>query len=83
MMRVLEPTFTFRLTVKDPYRGAQSGSGVIGADGTLVMAGSGRKYHKPERGQIGCDQLLDAIKAALAKAGVDNVTIDLERFEHT
>jgi len=74
MMMVLHPTYTIKLEIQDR---------LIQQDGMSVTAVP--KYHKyfdEPAGKSGCDDVVAAVKAALAKAGISHVTVHLERFEH-
>lgn len=65
MMKVLHPTFTLRVVIRDQSLGLAP-----------------RAFYKPAENQIGCDQVLAAVKVALEKANIDAWVI-LEKFEHS
>ena len=80
MMRVLDPTYTMRVTIKDKTRCGDNLSQAITAQG-----GEPPKLHKffaPLQGKVGCDEAIAAVKDALAKAGID-AEVWLEQFSHS
>ena len=42
----------------------------------------GPQYFNGVTGKSGCDEVLNAVKAALIQAGIKNASVYLEKFEH-
>lgn len=76
MMIVPHPTYTLRVTVKDALK-----SSLNERQGLQAAEGKPHKYFDAAGGKTGCDEVLNAVKAALIKSGVE-ADVSLERFEH-
>ena len=80
MMVVLNPTYTLRVTIRDETaQGSNMQAGFQGQMSSLNPP-SGRKWWDPLTDKTGCDQVLSAVKDALAKAGLQ-ASVDFDRFE--
>jgi hypothetical protein len=84
MLRVLYPTYTLKIEIKDIPPSAQMQGAVA-----MVMRPDGymgndcqNKYFNSVTGKTGCDEVLAAVKDALAKAGIQ-ATLSFEKFEHS
>jgi len=82
-MQVLEPTYEFRLTIRDARQANQSTiQGYVGPNATVgvgSLAPDRRFYHS---GKVGCDDALTAVRKALETAGI-KADVHLEKFSHT
>lgn len=87
MMQVLEPTYTIRIEIRDIIAGQVifgPGGGVMGQalnHQGLSHPAPKRKFFDANNNKTGCDEVLSAVKKALADAGLAGV-VTLERFEH-
>jgi hypothetical protein len=90
-MRVLHPTYTLRIDIKDVPPSAQmhvgvgAGVAVSGYAGQQFAHSGGigcHKYFNPLANKIGCDEVMAAVKDALLKAGIQ-ADISFEKFEQT
>lgn len=81
MMILMHPTYTLKIEIQDrpPQQNA-----IYPNQMATLQGGSPVDPHKFYRsGKTGCDDVLAAVKDALAKAGLsDGVTVSFERFEH-
>lgn len=85
MMRVMVPTYTLRIEVKDPMptlAGNFSAQGSIQSQGVSSEPSNPQKYWNGRTGATGCDHVVDVIKKALGQAGVTDFTVFFEKFEH-
>lgn len=82
MMRVLEPTYQMRVTVKDPMRTGSMGTVAAQFKDARDIPPSPHKFFNSLAGKSGCDEALAAVKDALAKAGIE-AEVWLEQFSHT
>jgi hypothetical protein len=89
MMLRLHPTYTLRIEIKDVPPSPQVQAGVGGVAAGYVgqqLVNSGdigrRKYFDPFAGKIGCDEVMAAVKDALAKAGIP-ATVSFDKFEQS
>jgi hypothetical protein len=82
MMVVLHPTYTLTITVKDRSSLSAQLSGV-GKIATCQSAPVNpyKYFGGYNSNRSGCDEILVAVRDALAKAGIA-AEISLERFEH-
>jgi hypothetical protein len=86
MMRILHPTYTLKIEIKDVppsmQMQAEPGGGYVGSQ----FAASGdigrHKYFNSLANKTGCDEVMAAVKDALVKAGIQ-ADISFERFEQT
>jgi hypothetical protein len=82
MLRVLTPTYQLRVTVKDPMRTGSVGTVAQQFNDAVSPPSSLHKWFNGLTGKTGCDDALAAVKAALAKAGIE-ADVWLEQFSHT
>lgn len=76
MSITLYPSFTLKVEVRD---GAPQQN--VAAQAFTIGGGAGYpKWHKPHEGKTGCDDLLAAVKAALAEKGII-ASVTLDKFE--
>ena len=78
MIRVLNPTYVFRLEFKDEISGHMTAIAAQNYPTSTRLT----RFFDPLNGKSGCDECLAAIKDALSKAGI-NCSVTLEKFEHT
>jgi hypothetical protein len=78
MMMLLHPTYTLRLEIQDKAHQA-TGQGIS------VNLGGGPKphmYFDGLTGKTGCDEVLNAVRTALEKSGIQHFSVYFEKFEH-
>ena len=78
MMVVLNPTYTLRVVIKDEIAQNMIFQGQAASQNPPP---TGRKWYDPSASRTGCDQVLSAVKDALAKAGVQ-AEVSFDKFEH-
>lgn len=84
MLQVLSPTYTIRVEIKDKQQ-SQGHSLVVGSaqrPGEFRDIQKLHQFFEGMDGKTGCDEVLAAVRNALQKAGIQNVSVSLERFEH-
>jgi len=72
MMIDLHPTYTFRVVIQD-RRSDNAGS--------LTWPTPNLRYFNLSAGKSGCDEVWSIIRDALARADVQNFSVQLEGFE--
>lgn len=86
MMRVLHPTYTLKVEIKDAPLSMQMqaapGGGYVGQQFATSGDIGRHKYFNPLANKIGCDEVMAAVKDALAKAGLQ-ATVSFDKFEQT
>jgi hypothetical protein len=85
---VLNPTYSLRVVITDelPDQTMRGQTGMVWhevPEGQYLRqpAPSGHKWHDPLAGKTGCDEVLSAVKDALAKAGLQ-AEVHFVSFEH-
>ena len=78
MYAVLHPTYTLRLTFQDKLPSQSLSQSGIGA--LLSGAPNDRKFYKAD--STGCDAVVTAVRAALLAAGLGEIDVTLDQFEH-
>lgn len=81
-LKVLEPTYRFRVVVKDPVRMASMGTVANQFKDAVDQPKSPQRWFNGLTGKTGCDEALAAVKDALSKAGIE-ADVWLEQFSHT
>lgn len=76
MLQVLNPTYSLRVVIKDELP-----TPVMMDQMTSMQSPYSRKWYDPLAGKTGCDDVLSAVKEALAKAGLQ-AEISFVSFEH-
>jgi hypothetical protein len=82
MMRLLHPTYTLTIEIKDVLPSIQAGVVVAQSFGPSSPDIAGHKYFKPMANKIGCDEVMAAVKDALAKAGIP-ATVSFDKFDQS
>lgn len=87
MMRVLSPTYTLRLIIRDAYEMPNQMSGVgmapsMPSPALGAMPAGSYKFFATQGDDTGCNAVLKAVREALRNAGVQ-ADVYFERFEQT
>lgn len=85
MLRILDPTYTLYVQIKDKLQltPAPGEVNITPGEGRAPSSSFDRRFHNGLTGKTGCDEVLAVVKKALADAGLTDALVTLERFEHT